>query len=177
MTDRKVIMRPKTNIQSKIYESFLFVAAGKKYWWSYKRTLAGCALGRLDWARLDWAVIACAWPDRYATWSNQFNESDENCPKAKKCCTVYLLELERIFDVKTWWDYIGISEWSQWFWVFQLFSNSIEVRQPIFETTKIKVLSWSEILIHTSVFHIWILLNDLSTNLFTYSILGFHGSF
>ena len=34
MTDRKVIMRPKTNIQSKIYESFLFRAGGKKYWWS-----------------------------------------------------------------------------------------------------------------------------------------------
>ena len=24
--------------------------------------------------------LACAWPDRYATWSNQFNESDKDCP-------------------------------------------------------------------------------------------------
>ena len=37
--------------------------------------------------------LACAWPDRYATWSNQFDESDKDCPKAKKVSQCIQIEI------------------------------------------------------------------------------------
>ena len=59
----------------------------------YKKTTTVCRTGQL----------ACAWPDRYATWSNQFNESDKDCPKAKKvsqCIQIEISNYMLTFDIQ-----------------------------------------------------------------------------